>query len=99
MSAFIANQSRNGIVYIHCKAGYSRSAAAVAAYLLDAGKAETIRDAVAQLHTARPSIVIRSEIFRALADDAKPTEPNPLSTQTSTQSSPRPDPNCAAVLC
>ncbi|HME87776.1 MAG TPA: dual specificity protein phosphatase family protein, partial [Chthoniobacterales bacterium] len=34
MSKFIGNHSRNGAVYIHCKIGYSRSAAAVAAYLI-----------------------------------------------------------------
>ena len=99
ISAFIEEQSKSGIVYVHCKAGYSRSAAAVAAYLLDTGKAETVRDAVAQLHTARPSIVIRSEIFRALANYAKPAEPAPIPTRTSIQSSPHPDPNCAAALC
>jgi len=33
MGEFISKHSRNGAVYVHCKIGYSRSAAAVAAYL------------------------------------------------------------------
>src|SRR5438128_5081636 len=34
MGEFIGNHSRDGAVYVHCKIVYSRSAAAVAAYLL-----------------------------------------------------------------
>ncbi len=36
-----------GIVYIHCKIGYSRTAAAAAAYLLQTGKAATVAEAIA----------------------------------------------------
>ncbi len=34
MADFIDRQSRDGVVYVHCKIGYSRSAAAIAAWLL-----------------------------------------------------------------
>jgi protein-tyrosine phosphatase len=68
MASFIANQSRNGAVYVHCKIGYSRSAAAVAAYLIMSGKARTADEAFDIIRRARPSIVIRPEVFAALSE-------------------------------
>ena len=65
-SAFIAEESANGTVYVHCKIGYSRSAAVVGAYLLASGQAGTIDEAVEILREARPSIVIRPEVMEAL---------------------------------
>jgi phosphatidylglycerophosphate synthase/membrane-associated phospholipid phosphatase len=65
-ATFIAEQAMTGTVYVHCKVGYSRSAAAVGAYLLASGRAATTADAVAVLRQARPSIVIRPEALRAL---------------------------------
>jgi len=70
MSDFIGQHSRNGIVYVHCKIGYSRSAAAIAAYLLTSGQVSTVPDAIAILREVRPTIVIRPEIVFALADIA-----------------------------
>lgn len=67
---FIAQQASERIVYVHCKAGYSRSAAAVAAYLLTSGQAATIDQALAILRQARPSIVVRREILVALENFA-----------------------------
>jgi protein-tyrosine phosphatase len=67
MAEFIDERSRHGIVYIHCKIGYSRSAAAIAAYLIMCGKANTIEEAFALIRRARPSIVIRPEVVLALA--------------------------------
>jgi protein-tyrosine phosphatase/membrane-associated phospholipid phosphatase len=64
--AFITEHAANGKVYIHCKIGYSRSAAVVGAYLLAIGKAKTAEDAVAILRAARPSIVVRPEAWAAL---------------------------------
>jgi protein-tyrosine phosphatase/membrane-associated phospholipid phosphatase len=55
-----------GIVYVHCKIGYSRTAAAVGAYLLASGKAATADDAVAMMRAARPSLVVRPEAMAAL---------------------------------
>jgi protein-tyrosine phosphatase/membrane-associated phospholipid phosphatase len=65
-ATFIAAQVTEGIVYVHCKIGYSRSAAAVGAYLLASGQAGTIAEAVELLRKARPSIVIRPEVKEAL---------------------------------
>ena len=66
MAEFIEDASRDGVVYVHCKAGYSRSAAAVIAYLLKSGRCESNEHAVEIVRTARPSVVIRPEIWAAL---------------------------------
>jgi membrane-associated phospholipid phosphatase len=68
MASFISEESQKGIVYVHCKIGYSRSAAAVAAYLIMSGRAGSVDKAVAIIRGARPSIVIRPEIMSALQD-------------------------------
>lgn len=68
MSEFIGNHSRNGVVYVHCKIGYSRSAAAVAAYLIMSGKAKAAEEAFAIIRRVRPSIVIRPEVISALSE-------------------------------
>jgi protein-tyrosine phosphatase/membrane-associated phospholipid phosphatase len=70
MGEFIGNHSRNGVVYVHCKIGYSRSAAAVAAYLIMSGKAKTAEDAFAIIRRVRPSVVIRPEVISALSEFA-----------------------------
>src|SRR5713101_7637751 len=62
MGGFIAEHSETGIVFVHCKIGYSRSAAAVAAYLIMSGKASNAEEAITMIRRARPSIVIRPEI-------------------------------------
>jgi protein-tyrosine phosphatase/membrane-associated phospholipid phosphatase len=64
--AFIRDHLRSGIVYIHCKIGYSRSAAIVGAALIASGEADSADAAVARLREARPSIVVRPEIWTAL---------------------------------
>ena len=66
-AAFIAEQSQRGTVYVHCKAGYSRSAAAIGAYLLHCGRARTPDEAIAILRRARPRLVVRPEARDALA--------------------------------
>src|SRR5207245_918857 len=43
---FITEQAATGRVYVHCKIGYSRSAAVVGAYLLSSGRVETAEEAV-----------------------------------------------------
>jgi protein phosphatase len=70
MGEFISNQSRNGAVYVHCKIGYSRSAAAIAAYLMMSGKANTAEEAFAIIRRVRPSVVIRPEVISALSEFA-----------------------------
>mgnify|MGYP000903458580 CR=1 FL=1 len=63
---FIATEAARGVVYVHCKIGYSRSAAVVGAYLLASATAATVEDVVARLRKVRPSIVIRAEAMAAL---------------------------------
>ncbi|MDP9005025.1 MAG: dual specificity protein phosphatase family protein, partial [Verrucomicrobiota bacterium] len=70
MATFIEEQSGRGVVYIHCKIGYSRTAAAVAAYLLQTGKAHSVPEALALLHHLRPAIVVRREVSSALSEFA-----------------------------
>ena len=68
MGEFIGNRSRTGAVYVHCKIGYSRSAAAVAAYLIMSGKVKTAEEAFAMIRRVRPSVVIRPEVHSALSE-------------------------------
>ena len=69
--AFIDEHASCGIVYVHCKIGYSRSAAVVGAWLLASGRAKSVDDAIAQLRAVRPSIVIRPEVREALTNYAQ----------------------------
>ena len=71
MAAFIDNECRKGVVYVHCKIGYSRTAAAAAAYLLHTGKASSVAEAVARLRQVRPAIVVRPEVVSALSEFAR----------------------------
>jgi protein-tyrosine phosphatase len=71
MAAFIDDESREGVVYIHCKIGYSRTAAAAAAYLLQTGKASSVAEAVALLRQVRPAMVVRPEVVSALSEFAR----------------------------
>ena len=63
---FINVERRTGIVYVHCKIGYSRSAAVVGAWLRDAGLADSAEAAVAHMTTIRPSMVVRPEAWQVL---------------------------------
>ena len=63
---FINAQRTRGVVYVHCKIGYSRSAAVVGCWLLDAGIARTPEEAVAVMRRVRPTLVVRSEAYAAL---------------------------------
>jgi protein-tyrosine phosphatase len=64
--AFLAEEAAKGVVYLHCKIGYSRSAAVAGAYLLASREAATVEEAVARLRQVRPSIIIRPEAMLAL---------------------------------
>ena len=68
--AFIDDNARHGVVYVHCKIGYSRTAAVVGCYLLASRIAASADEAIARLRTARPSIIIRPEAIEALRDFA-----------------------------
>jgi membrane-associated phospholipid phosphatase len=63
---FIREHSARGVVYVHCKAGYSRTAAAVGAFLIDSGQAKSIDESLMRMRRARPAIVFRPEVRRAL---------------------------------
>ena len=63
---FVSAHAQRGIVYVHCKIGYSRSAAVVAAFLLANGDARTVDEALAMIRRARPQVVIRPEIVACL---------------------------------
>lgn len=63
---FIQKQAKHGIVYVHCKIGYSRSAAVVGAYLMADNIVDSAEEAINHLRRVRPSIVIRPEAERAI---------------------------------
>lgn len=65
---FIDAHCREGCVYVHCKIGYSRSAAVVMAWLIQSGRASSTDEATAMLRRVRPSVVIRPEIVPAVRD-------------------------------
>jgi len=67
MARFVTEQSRHGIVYVHCKIGYSRSGAAVAAFLMLSGSAQDTDEALSMIRRVRPTIVVRREIVAALS--------------------------------
>ncbi|HZZ71730.1 MAG TPA: phosphatase PAP2/dual specificity phosphatase family protein [Pirellulales bacterium] len=77
--AFIQANASRGVVYVHCKIGYSRSAAVVGSYLLDIGLTSSAEDAIARLRAARGSIVIRPEATAAIAWFAHSVAARPLS--------------------
>jgi membrane-associated phospholipid phosphatase len=72
---FIAQHIPHGKVYVHCKIGYSRSAAIVGAYLIQSGKATDVEQAVALIRAARPSLILRPEARQALVGFAAESGP------------------------
>ena len=66
IASFIEHESATGIVYVHCKIGYSRTGAAAAAYLLQSRIASSISEAIDLIRGARPSVVIRPEVLNVL---------------------------------
>jgi protein phosphatase len=68
MVSFIEGESATGIVYVHCKIGYSRTAAVAAAYLLRCGAATSISEAIDHVRRVRPCVVIRPEVLTALRE-------------------------------
>jgi hypothetical protein len=65
-ATFIAAEVARGMVYIHCKIGYSRSAAVAAAYLLASRQTASVEQAIARVRSARRAIIIRPEVMDAL---------------------------------
>lgn len=64
--AFVSENAAHGVVYIHCKIGYSRSAVVAGAYLLKSGGVDSADEAMARLRAVRSSIVIRPEAAESL---------------------------------
>ena len=60
---FISREREQGTVYIHCKIGYSRTAAVAGAWLIKSGIAADAEDAIERLKKVRPTIVVREEAF------------------------------------
>ncbi|MDR1076587.1 MAG: phosphatase PAP2/dual specificity phosphatase family protein [Xanthomonadaceae bacterium] len=64
-----------GEVLVCCALGYSRSAAAVAAWLLDSGRAGSVDAAIARLRAVRPKIVLSPGHVQALREAFADTGP------------------------
>lgn len=64
--AFMRQHAARGGVYVHCKIGYSRTAAVAGAYLLATGRAGSAEEAIALLRRARPGMIVRPEAEAAL---------------------------------
>lgn len=64
--AFIDQHIDHGVVFVHCKIGYSRSAAVAMAWLMHRGIANSTAEAATIVRAARPSVVIRPEITPAV---------------------------------
>ena len=74
--SFIAGEMRKGKVYLHCKIGYSRTAAIAGCHLIQAGHAKTPEEAMAMLRKVRPSIVIRPEAEATIRRFPRPCHPS-----------------------
>ena len=69
---FINAHRHQGPVYVHCKIGYSRSAALVASWLMNVGDATTPEEALARIRTVRPRLVVRPEVVCVLPHSPRP---------------------------
>jgi protein-tyrosine phosphatase/membrane-associated phospholipid phosphatase len=67
----IERARENGPVLVCCALGYSRSACAVAAWLLITGRAASTEDAIARVRRVRPRIVLKDDAQRAIEMSAR----------------------------
>jgi protein-tyrosine phosphatase len=65
---FVQDQSRNGIVYVHGALGYSRSVGVVAAYLLSAGLAGSVEEAVGRVRAVTPQTLLDATWMQRLRE-------------------------------
>lgn len=93
---FIRREKGKGTVYVHCKIGYSRSAAVVGTYLCAAGLAGSVEKAIALMRRARPPLIVRPEAQKAMraAMDLPAEEglPGPIGGRFSPECRQTPDP-------
>ncbi len=66
-AAQIESLSRGGSLLVCCALGYSRSACAVAAWLLSSGRAQDVDEAIARVRAHRPQVVLGAAHRDALA--------------------------------
>lgn len=71
----IEHQRQYGPLLVCCALGYSRSATAIAAWLLHSGRAATVDSALVQLRRARPQIVLHAAHRQALESLANARSP------------------------
>src|SRR5262249_15669298 len=79
---FINRHQCHGPVYVHCKIGYSRSAAVVGSWLMESGLGVTPTEAIEQIRAVRPRIIVRPEAFGALEAFQHRDAPVPASTRS-----------------
>jgi protein-tyrosine phosphatase len=72
VTAAIEHARQAGPVLVCCALGYSRSASAVAAWLLMTGRATSAAEAIKQVRRVRPSIVLDESARGAIQIAAKP---------------------------
>jgi hypothetical protein len=93
---FIRREKEKGTVYVHCKIGYSRSAAVVGAYLCAAGLAGSVDEAIALMRRARPSLIVRPEARNAMRSATELPDgeglPDPIAVRFSPECGQAPDP-------
>ncbi|MCP5101023.1 MAG: hypothetical protein GY943_36195 [Chloroflexi bacterium] len=70
----IENFRGSGNILVCCALGYSRSAAAIATWLLVTKRVANTRDAIALISKAHPHIVLNKEQQTAIGDAAKPRQ-------------------------
>lgn len=58
--------AQNGVVYVHCKLGYSRSATVAVAWLVHRRSAVSIEDAIEQVMRARPQVILNAATLEQL---------------------------------
>jgi len=71
-AACIERQCRRGPVLVCCALGYSRSAAAVAVWLMTSGRAATADAAIDAIRRVRPRVVINPGLREAIVAAAEP---------------------------
>jgi hypothetical protein len=67
---FVQEQSARGIVYVHGALGYSRSVGVVAAYLLAAGLAQDVEEAIGRVRKVTPQTLLDDVWIRRLHEFA-----------------------------